>query len=626
MKQIVLASGLMRLKTHLLLLCLLDACSRDGGQVGTLAAATPTPNVTADSTVRARRILADSGSLDFIGGSISRDGQFVTGTDGSGNLATRDLRSGRQHALTLEGDFTKGNNALNSRVAPDGKRVAFIWSFGAPSYAFELRVMGVDGSGQRVLESGPAFASHVPGDWTPDSRRLLITVTSKDDTKSIAMLTVADGSVRTLKSLDWRYPGNLRVSPDGRRVAYAVAPERGSSARDVYVLDLDGTRERRLTTDDEWKDVIGWSDDGRTLYYATRKNDASSVWRMTATGSAPTGTPQLVRSDIWGMIPIDVVKGTVYYAVTMRRVAVGAMTLDVEAGRALEPPTVVAAGDDIAETGRGAWSPDGQRLVFVRVLRSPSAGLTALVFRDVTSGAEHQMSLALSMTEILEWAPDGRSITVSGYERGRQGRYRVDLATGRAELLDRLVSYTDIPQPSPDGRLEYVVRADSASDSAFVIVRQRGATEERVLFRERRISRIVLSPDGKHLGVLGVPHVDARSNYIAIVPTFGGATRVVHNAPRPRYIGIQLNWTPDSRFLLFVQHDVATQTYEFWKAAPAADSTQRIVSGNYPAPAYARLAPDGRRIAYTSLAGPNVSELWVLENLSSSRREAALRP
>jgi hypothetical protein len=319
------------------------------------------------------------------------------------------------------------------------------------------------------------------------------------------------------------------------------------------------------------------------------------------------------------MIPIDVVRGTVYYAVTTQRVAVFATALDVQAGRAVESPTVIATGTDIAETGRVAWSPDGQRVVFVRVPRSRSAALTELVLRDVSSGAEHQIPLALSETAILDWAADGRSITVSGYERGRQSRYRVDLAAGKTELLDRLVGYNDIPQQSPDGRLEYVVRADSARDSAFVIVRQRGASEERVLFRERQIWRVLLSPDGKHLGIVGLPYADARSNYIAIVPTFGGATRVVHSTSRPRFIGQQLNWTPDSRFLLFLQHDIATKTYEFWKAASVADSAQRIVSGNYPAPAYTRLAPDGRRIAYTSLAGPSVSELWAMENSPEKR-------
>jgi hypothetical protein len=97
-----------------------------------------------------------------------------------------------------------------------------------------------------------------------------------------------------------------------------------------------------------------------------------------------------------------------------------------------------------------------------------------------------------------------------------------------------------------------------------------------VLFRERRIWRFVLSPDGKHLGILGLPYADARSSYIAIVPTFGGATRVVHSASRPRFIGQQLK-------------------------------------------AYTRLAPDGRRIAYTSLAGQNVSELSAMESAPEKR-------
>jgi len=593
-------------------------CSPGDTRVATLSAATPASRAAHDS-VRLRRLFADSGGIDFLGGSISHNAESLSEMDASGNLAIRSLQSSEQRALTAAADFNKGDNALNSRISPDGKKVAFIWSSGAPSYAFELRIMNMDGTAQRVLRSGPVFASNVPGDWTPDSRRLVIATMAADQTHSIALLTPSDGSMRTIKSLDWRYPSGLRVSPDGRRLAYSVAPDRGTNGRDIYLLDLDGSREVRLTHDNEPNEVIGWSRDGRALYYRTTRDDGSAVWRLVVAGGTPAAPPELVRSDIWGMFPIDVVDDRVYYGVAMRRVAIRSMSLDVDAGRALTPAVVEASGTGLLETGRVAWSPDGRRLAYIRIPRSSGAGLTALVLRDIGAGVEHQMALPLRRTEMRDWSADGRSITVVGYERGAQGRYRVDLTTGSVELLDRLVGYTDVPQPSPDGRLEYAVRVDSTTDSATVVVRPRGSPgEARVLFRDRRIGRIALSPDGKYLGVQGATDAELQRTYVAILPTSGGATRVLRIGPRPHRASASLDWTPDSRVLLFSAIDIAAHTYEFWKGMPSADSAQRIVALDVPA-AYARLSADGRHVAFVSLDGPSVQELWVLENVPRSR-------
>jgi hypothetical protein len=213
---------------------------------------------------------------------------------------------------------------------------------------------------------------------------------------------------------------------------------------------------------------------------------------------------------------------------------------------------------------------------------------------------------------------------IAGYDRGIQARYRIDLTSGRETLVDRLVGYDEIPQRSPDSRREYVVRMDSAADSAALIARVVGTTQDVVLFRERRIERAVLSPDGQYVGVVGKPNADERTGYVAIVPTAGGRPRIVHRAALPRRLGLQLDWTPDSRFLAFIEHDIEARAADLWKVGASADSAERVTRLSA-SPAYARISPDGHHLAYVDLAGPNVRELWAMENLPTSDRPGRQR-
>ena len=46
-----------------------------------------------------------------------------------------------------------------------------------------------------------------PTAWSPDGKSVLVIITKKDKTDQLARVTIADGSVRVLKSMDWRFTG-----------------------------------------------------------------------------------------------------------------------------------------------------------------------------------------------------------------------------------------------------------------------------------------------------------------------------------------------------------------------------------------------------------------------------------
>ena len=161
------------------------------------------------------RVLADYDAY----GSVSPDGRFVSRldwTDGA-NIVVRDLRTGERRQLTDSGRNSEGRAWL-SAISPDAKQVAYGWTSWQEDWA-ELRVVGLDGSPPRVLYRDETIRWVNAHGWSPDGSQIL-TMLSTGGTRQIALVSVIDGSVRVLKSVDHRLGRTMSFSPDGQYIAY----------------------------------------------------------------------------------------------------------------------------------------------------------------------------------------------------------------------------------------------------------------------------------------------------------------------------------------------------------------------------------------------------------------------
>jgi Tol biopolymer transport system component len=176
------------MKTSLAAIALLTAGSI--GLVGSVGKAIAQPQEASDLVLR--RVWAGRGADPL--GQPSPDGRQLTYMDWStGNLALRDMTTGETRHLTHKETTDPGYGEF-SIVSPDGRHVAYHWYPGA--WEFELRIVDLDGSNDRLLIPADECEYCPPRDWSPDGSEILVDISHDNNESVLALVAVEDGSVR----------------------------------------------------------------------------------------------------------------------------------------------------------------------------------------------------------------------------------------------------------------------------------------------------------------------------------------------------------------------------------------------------------------------------------------------
>jgi Tol biopolymer transport system component len=564
---------------------------------------------------RARRLWEGQAAGQFLG-SPSPDGRSISFVDWSTiELALWDVATGAQRPLT-KGLGEKGAPYW-SRISPDGAQVVF--TFFTDDGLGDLRLVRLDDLSVRVLYRNDQIAYVQPFDWTRDGQRILVVLAMPDRTNRIAILSVADGSTRILKTLDWRQPSAMSFSPDGRWIAYDLPQDDSGRERDLYVLAADGTRETPLVAHAADDALLAWAPDGKTVLFATDRTGTPGAWSIEVAEGKPAGATRFVRGDIgWRVHPMGFSRsGAFFYFIATSISDVYTATLDPGAGR--RDDTMTAVGGRYAGTYQsGDWSPDGRELALV-VNR---AGLPdrRLVVRPIAGGPERELRPDLAMFTWPRWAPDGRSLLVSGRDRkNRAGLFRVDAATGSVVELLRQEAGASLmlrAEWAPGGGSIYYARRDT--ECSCVLRRDLATGRDTEIDRMPPSGRLMLiapSPDGRWVAVS--TH-DGREPLLKLIPAAGGEGRVLASGEPLRWFDF-VAWTPDGREVLFGRAAGADERVEVWRA-PIAGGAARPTGLRMPFLRDLRVHPDGRKVVFAS--GQTRGELWVMENFLP----AAARP
>ncbi len=262
------------------------------------------------------------------------------------------------------------------------------------------------------------------------------------------------------------------------------------------------------------------------------------------------------------------------------------------------------------------WSCDGEYLAYYSFRDlSIATSIRVLVIRSAKTGEERTVPLQARVASLFaagpKWFPDNRSVLVlSGDAQGSgSGFYRLALDTGNTELLAHLPEDVSSYDLSPDGRT--IIYAFETVGTGRLMRFDIESQRETELRNDLWCVSLAISPDGLQVATtLG-------GGVVEVTPAAGGQSREVFRPAVPFGTGElrqALAWTPDQRFLLFVQEDGA-----LWKVPALGGEAEKvgISMGGIKSPA---VRPDGKQIVFGAATGGGTREVWALENFLPALR------
>ncbi|WP_224367962.1 alpha/beta hydrolase family protein [Hyalangium versicolor] len=299
-----------------------------------------------------------------------------------------------------------------------------------------------------------------------------------------------------------------RVSPDGQRIAFVLRStdlEANRGRNDLWLVNLDGSGARQLTSHPDSDNQPVWAPDGRSLFFLSSRGGSSQVWRLPIDG----GEPQQVTK-----LPLDVNAFTVSQDGTRLAVALEVFpdcaTLECTTQRREAKAKSKSSGriyDKLFVRHWDTWA-DGRRShLFVL----PVAGGTPV---DVTKGMDADApGKPFGGADEFTFTPDGKGVVFTARDVGRQEAWSTDLdlflasadGQGQPRKLTTSNRATDTaPVFSPDGKtLAYLAmeRPGYEADRLRVILRSWPDGKERVLTEkwDRSAEGLTWSADGKTL-------------------------------------------------------------------------------------------------------------------------------
>jgi len=275
-----------------------------------------------------------------------------------------------------------------------------------------------------------------------------------------------------------------------------------------------------------------------------------------------------------------------------------------------------------------AFSPDGKRVVYsmggslwVQAIDSPSTNEGA---DELTYGPGYDYQ--------PDWSPDGRFIVFVRHHADAIELWRVELANRKTQQLTQTKAVQVQPRYSPDGgRIAFVSTAGTGHFNLFVAeINEAGLGVPRAVIapHESAIPRYYYSthdhtinpswtPDGKRL-----VFVSNRENAYGTGPICSIALEA--GSTPSCFINEETSWranpevAPDGRRVLYSSYQ-GRQWHQLWVSTLAGEATLPLTFGEFDA-TQARWSPDGRRVAYISNESGNVA-LWILEFTGGARKQ-----
>jgi Tol biopolymer transport system component len=237
-------------------------------------------------------------------------------------------------------------------------------------------------------------------------------------------MTASGKRQKRVASLPRRCANLPNWSPDGRKILYSQRRRSQATGWEIYVMNANGTRKRRLTRNSVPDVSPAFSPNGRRIVFRRGGGQAADLWTMSATGRSPR--------------------------------------------RLLADP--IGSDDD------PVWSPKGDKILY----QSNKTGAEEVWVVNADGTNPVKLTAGSTGSVDADWSPDGNRIVYNF--RGLDGNFDIYVMNADGTGIVRLTSHAaeDIePGFSPDGK-RIVFRSTRAGNSELYSMRADGSGVKRL--------------------------------------------------------------------------------------------------------------------------------------------------
>ena len=359
------------------------------------------------------RLIAEEDGWEAAG--PSPDGRFLLEWGTNGDMYLSDLQAGQTRRIVKEPWW-------DAAISPDGRQVAFLRRPNNTYY--ELRIVGTDGSAERLLWKAEKDWGAWGVQWFPDGKRIMVPLWQGREASRIVAISATDGAVKTVWEGKQDKRDDPRLSPDGKSVVYTRRVRDTPLTHELWLLRLEDRSETLLFEGQSYLGYPQWTPDGAGVVFLSDRRAPGvtlDLWLLRTSGGRPLGFPALVKTGLGEMSdghPAAFASGPItrdgtYY---FHRKKNGEMRqllttkFDPETGKTVGAPSF------FSRKGGESWSPsfsrDGRWLAYLS--KDPGSSLPSLVIQSVETGEERVVPTTPNPLK-LGWVtmfPDGRSVLV----------------------------------------------------------------------------------------------------------------------------------------------------------------------------------------------------------------------